>query len=337
MKNFTIKLFALTAFVLLTYAAKAQVTYQDDFSTVRNYLTEGVTGTIWDALIVNDTIEGSGAPAGQLFRIDTDTVPGTLTIRSSNTTWGGPNCNGVLLCKVLPADHSFTATVKIVGGDLNSWNGALDYMCSGLLVRNPDVNAADFVDVWAFDRSNWTAVHLFEDWDDDTETETATADAVSILDNPWLKLERVGNDFTGYWGPDGAAWTELQSVTRDDLAGMELQVGIAHSLNTANIGHALFDDFKLVDNDSIGGTAIENVDLNNNLSVFYKPIQRSIVVSLVNDQIINSVQLVSMDGKMITKLIGTGNRIEIAAPQNGLYIVLVESNGNTLAKKIIIR
>jgi hypothetical protein len=33
-------------------------------------------------------------------------------------------------------------------------------------VRNPDVEMADFVDIFAFDRDNFTAVTLFESWDD---------------------------------------------------------------------------------------------------------------------------------------------------------------------------
>ncbi|MBP1669333.1 MAG: hypothetical protein H6Q21_1699 [Bacteroidetes bacterium] len=141
MKKFTFTLSLLTAFMLLTTTSFGQMTWTDDFSTSHDYLTAGVTGTIWDRLIMNDTIEGSGAPVGVVDLLDTDDEPGTLTITSSSTYWATPNCNGVLLCKVIPANKDFTAQVEIVGGDLTSWNGPIDYICPGLLVRNPDVNA----------------------------------------------------------------------------------------------------------------------------------------------------------------------------------------------------
>jgi regulation of enolase protein 1 (concanavalin A-like superfamily) len=286
---------------------------------------------------MNDVQDGADAPTAVVYRLDTDTVPGTLTINSSDSYWGTSNCNGVLLCKAIPADKDFTAQVQIVGGDLVSWNGAIDYNCPGLLVRNPDVNAADFVDIWAFDRDNWTAVTLFESWDDDVETEVATADAVSVGDNPWVKLERSGNDFTVYFGPDGVTWTPVaDAVTREDLAGMELEIGIAHASQAANVCAASFDNFKL-DCPTCQSAGIKAVDYNNNLNVNYIVSQRSIVVSLADGKDINSVQLVSMDGKMISRETVNTNRIEIAAPQNGLYIVLIESNGSNLAKKVVVR
>lgn len=336
MKNFTYTLSFLAAFMLLAATSYGQVTWTDDFSTSHNYLSGDVTGTIWDRVIMNDILEGTEAPTAVVYRLDTDTVPGTLTITSASSYWGGPNCNGVLLCKVLPADMDFTAQVQIVGGDLTSWNGPIDYLCPGLLVRNPDVAMADFVDVFAFDRDNWTAVTLFESWDDDVETEVATADAVTVADNPWVKLERVGDEYTAYFGPDGASWTPVaEPVLREDLAGMELEVGISHSMNTDNVGSTQYDNFKL--ECSACQVGIKDVDPSDYLNVLYRPSQQSIVVSLSGGQNIHSVQLVSMDGKVISRTAANDNRVDIAAPQNGIYIVLVESNGSSIAKKVVVR
>ena len=336
MKNFTLTLCFFAVFMLFSVNSNGQATWTDDFSASHNYLTGGVSGTIWDKVIINDTITGGGAPNAAVYRLDTDTVPGTLTITSASTHWGGPLCNGVLLCKVLPADMDFTAQVQIVGGDLTSWNGPLDYLCPGLLVRNPDVEMADFVDIFAFDRDNWTAVTLFESWDDDVETEVATADAVSVADNPWIKLERVGDEFTVYFGPDGESWTAVaEPVLREDLAGMELEVGISHSMNTDNVGSTQYDNFKM--ECPACPVGIRDVDPNNFLNVIYRPSQQVIAVSLSGGQNINSVQLVSMDGKVISRTAANNSRVDISAPQDGLYIVLVESNGSTLAKKVVVR
>jgi hypothetical protein len=336
MKNFTCTLSFLAAFMLLAATSYGQATWTDDFSTSHNYLSGDVAGTIWDKVIINDTLEGAGAPTAVVLQLNTDTVPGALTITSASSYWGGPSCNGVLLCKVLPADMDFTAQVQIIGGDLTSWNGPMDYLCPGLLVRNPDVSMADFVDVFAFDRDNWTAVTLFESWDDDVETEVATADAVSVADNPWVKLERIGDEFTAYFGPDGTTWTAVaEPVLREDLAGMELEIGISHSMNTGNTGTTQYDNFKMeCANCPVG---IKDVDPSDYLNVLYRPSQQSIAVSLSGGQNINTVQLVGMDGKVISRTTANNSRVDIAAPQNGIYIVLVESNGSSIAKKVIVR
>jgi hypothetical protein len=337
MKKIIFTLSLLAALLCLTGPSYGQMTWTDDFSASHDYLTAGVTGTIWDRLIINDTIVGSGAPVGIVDLMDTDDEAGTLTITSSSTYWGTPNSNGILLCKVIPADKDFTAQVQIVGGDLVSWNGAIDYICPGLLVRNPDKNASDFVDIWAFDRDNWTAVTLFESWDDDNETEVATGDAVSVGENPWIMLERFGNDFTVYFGPDGESWTPVaDAVSREDLAGMQLEVGIAFASQNENSGSVLFDNFKL-DCPECPQTAIKNTNFNSNLNVNYLALQHSITVSLEDGKDIQTVQLITMDGKMISKTTVNRNRAEIPAPQNGLYIVLVESNGSSLAKKVVVQ
>lgn len=336
MKNFTCTLSFLAAFMLLAATSYGQATWTDDFSTSHNYLSGDIAGTIWDRVIINDTLDGALAPKAVVYRLDTDTVPGTLTITSESSYWGGSACNGVLLCKVLPADMDFTAQVEIVGGDLTSWNGPIDYLCPGLLVRNPDVSMADFVDIFAFDRDNWTAVTLFESWDDDVETEVATGDAVAVSDNPWIKLERVGDEYTVYFGPDGATWTPVaEPVLREDLAGMELEVGISHSMNTANVGSTQYDNFKL--ECPACQVGIKDVDPSDYLNVIYRPSQQSIAVSLSGGQNIHSVQLVSTDGKVISRTPANDNRVDIAAPQNGIYIVLVESNGSSIAKKVVVR
>lgn len=332
MKNSTLKLIMMTFFVSFACFANAQEVYQDDFDTSHDYLTAGVEGTIWDALIINDTLDGAEAPVAVAYRIDTDSVPGALTIRSSNTYWGGDYTNGILLCKIVPADVNFSAQVKIVGGDLVSWEGALAYMCPGLMARNPEREAGDFVDVFAFDRANWNAVHLFESWDDDVEDETATAEAVSIYDNPWIKLERSGNDFITYYGPDGETWTEIGRVTREDLAGINLQVGISHSMNTDLIGTALYDNFKLVVN---SGTKVNDPKLNDLVSVAYRPSSRSIVVD-ARGQKIDCIKLYSLDGRLIKAFSNTSTRTEFNATGNGLFIVAIESNGKTASKKVAV-
>ncbi|MBP1669332.1 MAG: hypothetical protein H6Q21_1698 [Bacteroidetes bacterium] len=167
--------------------------------------------------------------------------------------------------------------------------------------------------------------------------EVATADAVSVADNPWIMLERFGDEYTVYFGPDGTNWTPVaEPVLREDLAGMELEVGIAFASQTENSGSVLFDNFTL-DCPECPSNSVKSVDSDNNLNVNYIASQRSIIVRLADGKDIQSVQLVSMDGKMISKVTANNNRVDIAAPQNGIYIVLVESNGSSIAKKVVVR
>jgi hypothetical protein len=90
MKNFTYTLSFLAAFMLLAATSYGQATWTDDFSTSHNYLSGDVTGTIWDRVIINDTIDGALAPKAAVYRLDTDTVPGTLTITSASSYWVDP-------------------------------------------------------------------------------------------------------------------------------------------------------------------------------------------------------------------------------------------------------
>lgn len=332
MKTLTPKLLMLFVLVLFPFAISAQEVYEDNFDASHDYLNAGVEGTIWDALIINDTLIGSDAPAAVAYRIDTDSVPGALTIRSTNTYWGGDWTNGILLCKIVPADVNFIAQVKIVGGDLSSWEGPIAYMCPGLMARNPDRAAGDFVDVFAFDRAEWNAVHLFESWDDDVEDETPTAEAGSVYDNPWIRLERSGNEFITYYGPDGETWTEIGRVTRDDLAGIDLQVGISHSMNTDLVGTALYDNFKLIVNP---GSKVNDTKMNELASVYYRPANRSIVIDAKNQKI-DCVKIYTLDGRMINELRNVGTRAEVNIIRNGLFIVAVESNGKSASKKVAV-
>ena len=62
----------------------------------------------------------------------------------------------------------------------------------------------------------------------------------------WLQLEKSGG-FHFRHSPDGVNWTELacSPVTRADLSGIPLQVGLFQATYSANSGYAVFDRFSL--------------------------------------------------------------------------------------------
>ncbi|MHC4354111.1 MAG: galactose-binding domain-containing protein, partial [Planctomycetota bacterium] len=65
--------------------------------------------------------------------------------------------------------------------------------------------------------------------------------------DPWLQLERVGNTFHFRTSVDGLSWTEMavSPITRDDMAGLPLQVGIRHATFSDAPGYIAFDNFSI--------------------------------------------------------------------------------------------
>jgi hypothetical protein len=61
--------------------------------------------------------------------------------------------------------------------------------------------------------------------------------------NTWLRLRRVGNDFTAYRGADGASWVQI-GTTRSLALAETLYLGLGvTSHNTAAATKAEFRDF----------------------------------------------------------------------------------------------
>ena len=208
----------------------------DNFNTARNYLTQGVSGTIWSGFL--------GLGAGETVdALDANTTQsGRLYIASTNGVWAeGWNPLGPFLYRDVTGD--FVATVKVT-----DYQDMFHNNC-GIMARakkSPDEGGTG---------EDWVSIDYFPIWgcgnyvrsaDNDVRTENCTNGLAFGLD-PWLRLERLGNVFHMYTSSDGAIFTEMSCspLTRSDLNGLTLQVGLFQATYSADQGYVSFDDFVL--------------------------------------------------------------------------------------------
>jgi len=208
--------------MLATYTAVQAEVFSDDFETPYDYITEGVAKTGGDGftgLGQNETVDALNASmdrAGQLY------------IESSNSWWeGGFSPLGPFLYKIVAGD--FVATVEVT--DFAGEEGAVVFHNdSFLMARVPNLDDAgpgeDFECTHYF--PTWVG-NMGRDYNNGSETEWGfTGDGFDCA--PYIQLERVNNTFYFRRSFDGQTWTELAGspLTREDLDGLALQVGVGH-------------------------------------------------------------------------------------------------------------
>lgn len=227
--------------VLLGLAGLAQAeVFSDNFDSARDYLVEGTEGTGWDGFIgrgANETVDSLNASKDRA---------GALFLKSTGARWEPAfTPEGPFLYKVVPGD--FIATVHVV--DFAGTSGAtVLHNDSMLMARVANIDDAgsgeDFVSVHYF--PTWAPGNLRRSIDDGVEDEAAgTGDGFNCA--KYIQLERVGNTFYFRRSFDGVTWTQVPSspVTRDDLDGLPLQVGLAQCTYNTTTGYVAFDDFTI--------------------------------------------------------------------------------------------
>ncbi len=236
-------LYLVSIILMLTAGTKVQAAvFSDDFETAHDYVADGVEGTGWDGFLglgQQETVDALNAS------IDRE---GQLYIESSGSFWEGAfSPRGPFLYKVVEGD--FIATVKVTDfpGLPDSASGRTEHNDSFLMARVPELNDAGAGE-------DFECVHYFPTWvgnmgrsmDDGTESEWG--DTGDLFDcDQYIQLERTGNTFHFRTSPDGVNWTELvgSPVTRVDMDGLPVQVGLTHSIYSTNTGYVAFDDFSV--------------------------------------------------------------------------------------------
>jgi hypothetical protein len=225
--------------LILMVAASAQAgTFTDNFDTPRDFLADGVEGTGWDGFVGKNATE-----TVDKLNVSQDR-PGQLFLQSTGSYWEGAfSPKGPFLYKMVEGD--FVATVRVT--DFAGVAGAtLLHNDAFLMARVANIDDAgageDFV-----------CMHYFPTWvgnmqrqvDDGTETEgTNTGDGFNCA--KYLQIERAGNVFTLRRSFDGITWTAVGgTITRNDMAGLPLQVGMAHCVYNSTTGYVAFDDFSV--------------------------------------------------------------------------------------------
>jgi hypothetical protein len=237
------RLIHLTA-VILVLAAGAKVRGEvliDDFNTPHDYVANGAAGTIWDdyyGWMPGETVTALNASGDR---------PGQLFISSTGGTWDAPwTPLGPFLYKIVKGD--FIATVKVTDYAGTATTPVL-HNDGGLMARafpedagpGEDWISIDYFPIWNCGNFLWQA-------DNNVRNEAWGCNNGKKWNlDPWLQLERSGNHFHVRTSKDGVTWTEMSCSpkTRDDLAGLPLQVGLRHATYNTTLGYVAFDDFRL--------------------------------------------------------------------------------------------
>jgi len=243
----------LVAFALPNLDVAAQTTFSDSFNISRDYLTNGVVGTIWDGVYFgagefNNTGLGGGGPGDTLQCNSHITAPGTLSLQTTGTAWEGGDDDGFFLYKVVAGD--FSAIVHVVSPFDNT-----GYNTAGLQARAFSAGGDPFGGTENF--VSWTRFDQFSFANYLRNEVNGAVDQINPGDYPnsdyWLRMDRVGNSFRFYQkATAGAAWSAVsfpapvsgESLNRPDLAGQPLQVGIIHATFAGELG-VQFTDFSL--------------------------------------------------------------------------------------------
>ncbi|MBN2511544.1 MAG: hypothetical protein JXB18_01275, partial [Sedimentisphaerales bacterium] len=202
--------------------------YTDTFDVDHNYLAGGTSGTVWDGFVYND---GTGATQNAVVSVAAATGGG-LNLKSRNGNWEQGDDDGVLLYIDVPAGHDFVAEVYVSGYTY------VNYHDVGLMARV--AGTKDYVmhrHFGAFGINN----RIRSTNDGITDNNFPSSATLS----PYLQLEKAGPLFTIRVSSDGITYTPVGSVSRGDMIGVPLQVGLYQATFSNNTGNVKFDDFSI--------------------------------------------------------------------------------------------
>jgi hypothetical protein len=234
----------------------SSLTFADNFTTNLNYLANGVAGTIWDGVYfgAGEFVNTAGGTGATLQCDANISKPGALTLQTTGTAWEGTGDDGFFLFKVVPGDFSMVVQVN------TPFNNAA-YNTAGLQARafsangNPYNGSENFVSWTRFDEYNY-ANYL-------RNNVNGGVTQINPGDYPngayWLRMDRVqGTNFLFYQRTNAASPWELETfpapvsgttLTRADLAGLPLQVGLIHATFAGQLGIS-FSNFSLTESNA---------------------------------------------------------------------------------------
>jgi hypothetical protein len=247
------KVGAVAILLAMIAVADAATSFSDNFNANVNYLTNGIVGTIWDGAYFGagefaNTGVGGGGP-GATVQCDANiSTPSELTLQTTGTAWEAADDDGFFLFKVIQGD--FSVAVHIVTPFNNS-----AYNTAGLQARAFSGNGDPFGG-----KENYLSWTRFDEYGFPNYLRNEVAGTVQQI-NPggfpnsayWLRMDRVGNVFRFYQKTNSAdAWRGVSfpspvngtNLTRSDLAGQPLQVGMIHATFNNQLG-VQFSDFSI--------------------------------------------------------------------------------------------
>lgn len=225
----------------------------NNFNTSADFLANGVVGTMWDGVYLGagDIFGGDNAgDVGVTLQANETAFPGFLAVQDSKTDWAGTGDDGFFLFKVVAGD--FDASVGNAPPFANPgfhFGGlmARAYTASGQHRGSP-YNGAE----------NWQNVMRFQEFSIDVDIRYATngVDRDGYVNVPgvdtdtttsrYFRITRVGDVFSFYTKTNQSdAWALHGSLSRPDLTGVPMQVGIADTTFGSTTPTTYFTDFEL--------------------------------------------------------------------------------------------
>jgi hypothetical protein len=236
----------------LAVTARAD-TLVNNFDAPFDYLATGIIGdTNWDGVFLGagDIPGGSAGGDGSGVTVMAGAGPaygGVLTVQSHNTSWAGNGDDGFFLYKWVNGD--FDASVLIFAPF-----EAVAYHFPGLLARaaqfpsgSPLAGGENLVNITRFQLYGiGEHVRYVINGVDTDGYLVSPGDSSDTATSHYIRLTRVGNVFSFYNKTNQVdTWNLMGTLTREDLAGLPMQVGLQQATFTDNSPTALFSEFQL--------------------------------------------------------------------------------------------
>lgn len=215
--------------------------HQDRFSTTKNFLQDGVTGSIWTGFIGKGEKESA---------IELSAGNQTLKLESKGTNWDGNmpygpylyrEAKGDFVAEVMVPDVSGLAAKRVTGNNE-----------VGLMVRVSNDSSTNtrrpqqqLIQNGIFPA--WNVGNLFTNFQNGRREQNNTQAAWDF--NKYLQIQRQGNVFYVRTSKDGKNWINMPGspVIRNDMSGRSVQIGLYQSTYGPTQAYGTFSDFRLVE------------------------------------------------------------------------------------------
>jgi len=213
--------------------------HQDDFSLAKNYLEAGIAGSFWTGIMGKGPQQSAKSIAAG---------NGILKLESQGTNWDGNTPYGPFLYKDVKGDFVVEVMVPDVSG-LSTKKVAGNNEV-GLMVRLlQDTVAGRRPQQQLLQNSifpAWNVGNLFTNFQNGRREQNNIQTAWNY--NKYLQIQRAGNVFFVRTSKDGINWVEMPGspVTRKDMDGKAVQVGLYQSTYGPAEAYGSFSNFKLI-------------------------------------------------------------------------------------------
>jgi len=154
---------------------------------------------------------------------------GTIVMGAAGTDIWNTTDEFRFACKPLSGDGSIVALVESV-------SRAVDWTKAGVMIRETLEAGSPFAAVYATpDYGCRYQARLTADVAAVSDSGVVTTEQTALRAPYWVKIERVGNSFNGYYSTDGENWTAMAWNPQTIAMGANVYVGLAVTSHSAGV------------------------------------------------------------------------------------------------------